>query len=178
MKYFIAIIAALAAVLNTGAQTIIPLASDTAAMLGYTHKVVITAADVKAAAAASGASVTNVTLRLFPENTSSGIASNSIISGLAVVLDQTFTNLSGAQQTALGFQLGDAGDVDRYIQLSVGPTNAATFAATNTFRFENSSTNYFVGGFFGTNANTSVPLTNLTSGRLNVFFNLVPLKGR
>ena len=175
MKNLIAIIAGLVLAFNLGAQTIIPLSADTAAAIGYTHKVVITSADVKAATTGSA---TNVTLRIFPENTASGIASNSIIDGLAVYLDAPFTNSAAPQQTALGLQLGDAGDVDRYIQLAVGPTNTAIFAATNAFRFETSSTNYLVAGFFGTNANTSVGLTNLAGGKVNIYFRLVPMKGR
>lgn len=176
MKNLIAIIAGLVLAFNVGAQTIIPLSADTAGQIGFTHKVVITGADVKAATA--GTTATNVTLRIFPENTASGIASNSIIDRFAVYLDTPFTNSAAPQQTSLGLQFGDAGSANRYVSLLVGPTNTAYLGATNVLRLETSSTNYLTAAFIGTNANGSVALTNLAGGRVSIFFRVVPMKGR
>lgn len=175
MKQLFIIIGMVVAAMNMQAQTVIPLSAQEAALTGYNTKIVVEYDDV-AAVAGTG---TNATVRIYPP-VSGAMGSNVVVAGCAVVLETPFTNASGAQQTALGLQVGDAGSATRYISTvtSVGPTNTIYGAAVNTLRFETTSTNYLTATFLGTNANGSVALTNLAAGKASIFLRIVPLEGK
>jgi hypothetical protein len=145
---------------------------ETRELLGFTHKAIITFADMTAAA--------TTTLNLFPTVANTTMPVGRVVTKTGYQLVTPFT---GGGLTAVALDVGDVGTVNRYI--ANANTDLFTGLATNTKNNVVSTTSYAYAGadaaanaqitakFTGTNGNLNL----LTAGQVEVYLRIEDWNG-
>lgn len=157
---------------------IIPLPFETVALTGFTHKVIITFADLTAAAGTQ-------TLTIFPDSSADAGFSDATLAqlpaGFTVIATQMrlVTPFTGGAISAATLTVGDKASANRYIASTA--TDLFTALGTNTKDNVASSTRYAFASQDVTNSNAQLTATiattgdnvkNATAGQLEIFLDL------
>jgi hypothetical protein len=151
---------------------LIPLPFETTALKGWTHKVIITAADV----AALGAATTG-TLQIVPD-----VAADTNPAGMAVLAAAlnltTAFDASDAAINSLTVEIGDGGDTNRFL----GPTEIAVDGTEILFEVSRVTTFPYgytaadgIDAFFTVGGGASPLLNEINSGQVEIYLRLQDL---